>query len=363
MNERDEHILVESVRILKQLAELSSSAERIDYVHRHPIAMSETCLGFALGHPELREMCLELVHEFGYRVKADSGDTQISSNPDRWPIGKGPIESIWHELESGAVSPDHALHLVQEQELAGDLIYTYLKAVADKAYRSMVRGDPQLAAQRQRIIVEATEQLNERTSILDDVEIWRMRTVGGWFWVEITSAALFQLPDGRMFHHARKCAETLLEEAEGRSDRDMEALFLERLGILYLDPYTVNRQITNYDFEMRQWTRKLAEELGATEAEAIEREWPMPAPKEALIQAEAFLERAIDKRDPSDSGTARTALVQCLYYRKHLGEPVTNAEIREQALAGLDVLQLGENDEKIAKLKAMLSSLEPSGEQ
>jgi hypothetical protein len=358
MSDIDTRVLHMAVGVLKPLAMLPDRDAQVAYVHAHPVVLSERCLQLGLLRPELKPIFEAVLPVFGFRVAKLQGGTGYSSNPDRYPLGHGPLEAIWREMEDGEVSEARAIELVAERGIAGNLMFVYAKAAMDNAYTLALAGDRLRAAKRQRIVVEAAEQLSAETSLIGDPERWLTRFTAARIWVELAAVALVELPDGRMFHHARALGEAIVAEAAKRGATNERAHMLERLGILYLDPYTVNRRTKDYALEIKRWRGRLADELGDAAARTIDAKWPLPAPEEALAKADALLTESVATRVPGERWVAGTALAQCLMFRRELGQGVTDDRVRAVISDTLAELAKTDEHEKIAKLQLYLQHLD-----
>jgi len=357
MNEIDARRVHMCVAVLKPLAMLPDRDAQIAYVHAHPVVLSELCIQLGRSRPELTAIYDDILPLFGAREKAVDGRAGFTLNPDRYPFGKGPIEAIWREMEDGEVSEARALELVSERGVAGDLLFVYAVAATDRTLQMTMDGDAVRAARRHRIVVEAAEQLSPETSLLTDDDQWRIRFTIGRTWLDVASQALAALPDGRMFHHALTLGETLAAEAEQRQSVHERGYLLSRLGVLHLDPYTTNRETSNYAVEIKRWRARLAAEFGDDAARAIDAAWPMPAPEQALERADTLLTAslALQKANRGETGTA---LAQCLMFRRKLGSDVADDRVRSVINDALAELATTDDHERISRLQLYLQHLD-----
>ena len=169
-----------------------------------------------------------------------------------------------------------------------------------------------------------------------------MRARACYDFIEIATAAVQQVPDGRIYRRAMQAGEWLTGYAKDTGQRQLLGLTLKRLGVLNLDPYTAGRVSTNFDQQIRAWQERLAQELGPELAFVPGEQWRMPEPAEALQRAENFLQEAADQLEGYEQGLAIKALVQALDWRELLGAKQDRKHIIQLCRQALDLITPGE---------------------
>ena len=307
--------------LIGAFAQLRSGAERRRYILDHPVMISNSVVRAILNGPtETGLAYLKAIDVVGGRVSPVPGGMSVSTNADRYPVEKGPIERLWRGVETKKIAPGFAIDQVKQPGFGDDLTFVYVKALCDHC-RKLVEADRRLACQRQRLVVEATEALVAANRPTSDDDVWQMRRDAGRFWVEIASAYLVEVADPRVMAHAAAVGERLIGECEKRNDQVFLSRLLTRIGVLYVDPYTTGREVgigrkmkaesvKNYRFALRLWQERLADELGSEYASLPPDERSMPDVEAALATGEGYLRRAMELQSGHERAWTGAALLQ-----------------------------------------------------
>ncbi len=289
----------------------------------------------ALAHPEL--LATATLQRLGERAATKPDDvagtlawlhgiaTALEAG-EQYPLGLGPIEGLWRRVSAGELDPAHAARLARDRRVAEALTPPYLRALSESLIEL---GDTQLALTRYAILDSAVASRGEApASFVKDG-------------LQLTARALMSRPDATALETARERGEAAVAAA---TDAGTEAELLVSLGILYLDPYTADRDSRGYEVDHARWL------LRAGDAGAL-----MPEPAEALRLAAAYLRRAIAIEPEPHT---LKALAQALMYTEVVGEPVDRAEIVALAVRALALLAPGELPSLRLSLIAMLRHLD-----
>ena len=289
----------------------------------------------ALAHPEL--LVTATLQRLGERAETRPEDvagtvawlngiaTALEAG-ETYPLGLGPIEGLWQRVSAGELDPAHATRLARDRRVAEALTPPYLRALSESL---LELGDTQLALTRYAILEAAVATRGEApASFVKDG-------------LQLTARALMNLPDAAALETARERGETALAATK---DAGTEAELLVSLGVLYLDPYTADRDSRSYEVDHARWLLR-AGEAGAR----------MPEPAEALRIASDYLRRAIAIAPEPQT---LKALAQALMYTEVVGEPVDRAEIVSFAVRALAGLAPGELPSLRLSLIAMLRHLD-----
>jgi CHAT domain-containing protein len=340
--------------LVTRFSALATLRERRSFILDHPVMISMPVVqAFMELPPDTAVEFLKSIDVAGGQVEMVSGGLSVGFNPDRYPVGNGPIERLWADVEAKKILLPVAIERVRQPAFCDDLTFVYVKALCDKC-RDLLDTDRALAATRQRIVVEATEALAAGTPLAAADDVWKMRCAGAYTWMETAGGWLVEVADPRTLAHAAAIGERLIRECEVRGDQEQLGRLLWRLGVLYIDPYTAARQLDhehNLRFALRLWQERFADRLGAEYAKLADSERRMPDVAVALSTGEACLRRAAALQSGHTRAYTVTALVQGLLARLRLGESVDVKEMIDLIDQCLRDLRVGEDDERIIRLK------------
>lgn len=343
--------------MLDRLAQLETIEERQLFFIDNPGMAADRVRRIAMEDPKTGVFYLTSFTAVGGVVtRTSNGGITHGLNPGRYPVANGPIEKLWKLVEDRQKSQAEAIVLATRPSFADNLSYGYVKALCDRAWK-LLRSDHRLALQRQRLVVEASEAQRADRALADVDEVWGIRKVAGHAWLDCCSTTLTQIPDGRLLAQARELGLRLIADAETRGDQKAMGILLGRIGVLFLDPYTASRDLSNranYDLSISIWRNRLVDEVKVGDGEG---DAHMPEPAEALETAEGFLRRAMELKSGSLWGATATALIQGLLARAMLGAALDKKEVLTLIDRSLAVLVPGEDDERIVRLKGWRQSL------
>ena len=338
--------------LIAAFANLDGDEERRRFILDHPVMIANSTMRTMAQRPSIAIHYLRVIDVVGGRIATTGEDITMSFNADRYPVGKGPVEKLWNQIEAKQISPAVAIDQAKQPTFSNELTFVYIKALCDHC-RHLMETNPIIAFNRQRVVVESTEALATNITSLPDSEVWQMRCAAGHTWIEVTGNYLVGVADPRALMHAAAIGDRLIEECISRKDQDYLPRLLQRMGVLYLDPYTAGRDLVNeqnYRFAIRNWVVQLRAFLGPEYANLKQAERDMPDPVEALTKAERYLRDAARLSSGRDKAYTIAALVQGLAALRLVGGTVDKAGTAALIDEALGLLTPGIDDERIIRL-------------
>jgi hypothetical protein len=263
-----------------------------------------------------------------------AGLDAYTKDPDRYPLGTGPIELLLKRVASDELSFELALEEAKKPAIASKLSLVYAKAIGRHTFLAVQSDEGWREAVRmQRLLVSAAG--GARGFKTADV----IRAQSREDWVEVAKLALCRVPDGRIFEDARSHGEWCLDRARNMGEPARIAFELFVLGTLHLDPWTAARSSGQYQAALRAWGRRLDDEVGAVEAQRVRGEAPMPTPEAALERALVLLRECAGYRSGRPRGDTLKAILQALSFRAlALGNAIDEDEFARVGLEALELL-------------------------
>jgi len=262
------------------------------------------------------------------------------------PCG-GPIEKLWHNLESGAIREDQALLDAREFQIVASLAPVYVYGLSNFTINVCHSGDWRRAKSWHHVLLAAVEASAGTPDFDENSDVVECD------WVEIVLTALAEVPDARLLRHARASGERVVARTTLADPRKWHGLALHRLGILHLEPYVRGRHAGNIKVEERVWHDAFFKEYGPDAMNVPEAEWKMPPIREALRTAESYLRTAASAREGYEKALSLKALVQALEWLSDLDESINPAEIAALCREAMS-LDLGKFPQHYLSLKATL---------
>jgi len=304
-----------------QFTQLPDAQSKLQFAAQHPgLLKKEFILEVKdiLDHeyPDADDQYMESLATLDYIRATASRDSSFL------PIGLGPIEGVFVQVNQGEISFDIAIEKVKSPDIVNNLSNVYVQTLTHKALDSMTTNNWRNAA---KLIWLLVESVNASPDIEENKYL---RFIVWEDWLQIAKLYISRVPDGRVFKLALDCGEKMLELWP--ADKIGDANYL--IGTLYLDPYVVNHNHVDYEASIHNWKKHLSDELGSMQAAIVDENYPMPTPEEAITHAVDHLKIAVQLRAGHTKGTALKALIQAKYYLiKALGKDVDLVELTNLA--------------------------------
>ena len=250
-------------KLLAKFASLHSAEDRRAFLLDHPVMISFSVVPTIVARDDVAVAFAQTVDVVGGRLMPVDGGVSINFNADRYPVGQGPIEKIWRQIEAKEILLARGIELARQPQFSNLLTFVYVKSLCDHCY-SLLGVESQRACIMQRVVVEATEALATANPLVSADEIWQMRRAAGLVWIEAASQYLVETADPRILQHATALGGLLTDECQRQNDQEYLPAFFKNMGVLYLDPYTASRDLTvkqNYLFSLRNWQERLPDLL------------------------------------------------------------------------------------------------------
>jgi hypothetical protein len=286
----------------------------VNHIFAHPVLL-RTDLGDMLTKaPEQTATMITQIREW------------LAQHPEDYPVGPGPIEGIWRQLDDGELSVEQAAVLSRHMSVTEGLSALMVSALSIAARDLALSGEWRAAIAHQRIV---------QAAVSADASV-DIRVAGIRGFLHVVQFTLITVPDRRLLEEATELAEPLIAELLDDSQDQAAADVLFDLGVSWSDPYTVDRLTDSYEQADRQWEARGSEAHTRDGIAEDEADWRMPPRRDALRRAEQYLRRALKLKD---EGPRRKALVQVLVWRNQTGDGVDKAEVvsaAQSALAAID---------------------------
>ena len=280
--------------LLKRMAGLSpSGAEVIPF--RHPRLLAVGTVHDLQAQDGINPTVLKQV--VGYSRAAYAGSL-------KWPIGTGPVETLWVRVSSNMLSLDQAVPQAKAIGCRGDLIAPYARAIARWTVQQSAEQQSDASLQMVRLMLAAAEAATPGIDVTSNG--WT-----AWRWaadafVEVAKASLEWVPDDALFADAWRLLPRIIAWGK-RKGAGEHGLALSLLGRFLLDPYAADKPAERYDEAFARWQSRRTPTNGTNPAE------PMPEPADALRQSADALWEAVGLLDGGAAAGAWKALVQALH--------------------------------------------------
>jgi hypothetical protein len=230
----------------------------------------------------------------------------------QYPIGAGPIEKIFQQVQAGESTPEQA-----EEQAAQGVAYVlgplYVSALSASNLKMAREGQWREAALMQKLLLRALHTF-EQSGSMGDAGFSAV-----FDWIEIVHVYVYELPDPRLFYSAVEEGEALIAEAQKAGKAELVGEVSHRLGTLYLDPYAA-RSSHEYDKQMAQWRQRFYDSMGPQIAALKKPDRDMPEPVKALQKAERYLTQAAKLRSSERRGFSLKALAQAVQWQTIVGK-------------------------------------------
>jgi CHAT domain len=278
--------------LLRRMSQLSPSrAEVIPF--RHPRLLAATTVHSLQAQPGVDAGTLEQVTRYSQAAYTDSLE---------WPVGLGPIESLWQRVTRNMLSLDEALMEAAAIGRRGDLIAPYARALARWTVQQAMEQQPDASLQIARLTLAAAEAA-EPGAAADGWPAWRWAADA---FTEVAKASLVWKPDDALYVSTRALLERIIAWGKGNGPRQY-GLALSLLGRFLLDPYTADKPAERYEEALELWQSRRRPNYDAPQAP------PMPEPVDALRESADALREAAGLLDRGAAAVVWKALVQALH--------------------------------------------------
>ncbi|GIG88089.1 CHAT domain-containing protein [Plantactinospora endophytica] len=351
-------IEAENRRLLTEAAALSDTEVLTELVSRHPQLLNAYVLRQELDRIPEPERILE---NQAFRVVAllDRGRNLLESNPERYPLGHGPIEPIWTAVTQRYMSRPEAARHAATPDVVWRVSGAYLRALCRTVTR-LVQDEARRADgwDLQELVLATVQAL---PTVDDSGEVGRMaaadfaymydETAGDWLLT--TLVQLGAVPDGRIYRRGQAIAANLVQRFQARGERQRAGRALHRVASLGVDPY--NGLPVDEEVVRRELRRRLTGALDAAEARELDwAEADMPPPLEALTVAERQYREATALRVGHESGLSAKGHLETLYGLRSLGREVADEELLTTARTALAKLDPDRSEQHILSIHTML---------
>jgi hypothetical protein len=261
--------------------------------------------------------------------------TYYEAHRDEYPIGMGPIEKLFQQVQIGETSQEQAEEQAAQLVVASILGPLYVHALSAFDLKMARDGQWRDAAAMQKMLLRALETFEQSGSMGDALPAAVMD------WIEIVHVYVCDLPDPRIFRNAVEKGEALIARAQKAGDTKLVGEASHRLGTLYLDPYGA-RSSQDYDKQIVQWRRRFYDAMGPQIALLSPADRDMPEPMEALGKAEQYLTRAAKLRTGTSRGFSLKALAQTVGWQMIVGKKERKSDLEQ--ICGEALQALSPND-------------------
>lgn len=286
-------------------------------------------------------------------------ETELRQGRLGWQSALAPLERLLQALDQGVLTWPEVLQRAQHPELALQISPLYLRLLLRQLFDDVETEAPERLWLRMELIHRA---VHARPPSPEAAELARAADQDS---LKIAQWYLCTWADGRVLREAQARGEALLQDPalppEERGD------VLHAIGTLFLDPYTAAYRPQGYRTELQQWMRRFAQAQAQLLARLEPAQWQMPAPLEALRQAEHYLRQACRVRSGHEKGLSCKALAQTLQWwhfaagvETESGEPEADTPNRSGEVAALAreaiaLLDPRRDPQQLASARAMLA--------
>lgn len=243
---------------------------------------------------------------------------RYEAQPEGYPIGVGPLETVWQQVDSEQISAQEGERLVSASLFTAGLSARYLKSLSDWAVGETQRGAGKQVLAMMRLV---------RAAALACDPVVVSAELRGWIavaFIEGAKGVLHDAPDGGLLTETQTLGEEALAGVGPHGEVGVRSALLFGLGTLFLHPYFTNAVLGRAEERLEPWRRR-AHLQADPFAELADTE--MPEPRQALHIAQAYLTRALDLTPACSRAATQKALSDVLIWRRDLGDEVDVAEI------------------------------------
>ncbi|MFN8196418.1 MAG: CHAT domain-containing protein [Nocardioidaceae bacterium] len=326
--------------LLDEARSLSDDLLVLAVVPRNPQLLNGYVIAHELGSiPEDRRT--EDNRDWHMLAMLETANRGFQEQPDKFPLGGGPLEEIHAELENGTISAAGARSVVADPEFVWELGGAYLRAVnrhcvqllQDQATFASGWSMQELALAAvdgfPDRVVEDTGQVGEMLRIALDFMF--DETVGDWLLA--ANMYLREVPDARVYGRAQELGRLVSERLLAAGEREAAGRLLFRQAVLGIDPYS--GLPSDWPLAQVQLANKLRHALGPQ----LPPEVHLPASTQALATSEGQLRVAAELTTGNLRARVFKALFDCLVNQEQLDVEIDRTELATvagEALVGLD---------------------------
>ncbi|MCC7240895.1 MAG: hypothetical protein IT180_03135 [Acidobacteria bacterium] len=291
--------------LFDSMLEEPDDQQRLVFVFRHPVLLSA----------DAQRLLQESGRDDRMLFMLDSFRRRLWDEPERYPRGLGPLDSLLEGLRDRSLTMAAARAQAVQPATAGLLSNTYVKVLFEPLVKEVWDGKA-YAAQAAEVVLDSAFAMPFPNLGIHP----RVGAVRGF--VLVVHAALTKNPDGHLLERAHDVGAWLLQALPWPPERRGD--FLHELGVMDLDAYASQWPAgPGYLDEIRPWL-----------ARAVH---PMPEPAVALSRASRLLAKAGDLRAGSEeAGETWKALLQArIFEASARGAEPDRAELKSIASRAL----------------------------
>lgn len=249
---------------------------------------------------------------------------RLAAQPDRYPIGPGPVEALWADVDAGVRSVQQATVAAAHLQVTEALTPGYVEELLTSLRPLAAEYDTwRQARDRGRIALAAVDACDRRA----EPAMRRARCFGVLRWAH---GLLISVPDRALLEEADLLGQELLRIAPERA-----ADIHFQLAATWGDPYTAGRNNAGYDQQLFGWRERGRYELGQVDGRD-QAGWQMPEPVPALDTAVGHWRAA--KELAPDEPTVLAGFAETSQWRAMLAEEEASPEVAEAVRHGLELL-------------------------
>jgi hypothetical protein len=274
MNDRD------VLHIFEELTDCASTAELVAFVFAHPVVLSlEWQTRFADFAKDLPEKKLaKIAHAL---QSVDLMTRSLDQDLSKYQIGPGPVEKVYARIRNGEITEARGVEIAAQPGIYGLLSLIYVRRLSIDA-EAMARSDDWKSGLLIQTLVLATLDAR-RSQLWIDQEA--MDFCAAVHWLDIVTRAVWDVPDGSLFRDAVARGEAFASTIQDPGGFYQPGEMLYRLGVLHLDPYVWQRNLTDYQQQWRVWQDRLTQLWAAGYEGSKDDAARVPPVREALHKA------------------------------------------------------------------------------
>jgi CHAT domain-containing protein len=221
----------------------------------------------------------------------------VAEDPRTWPAGMGPIERLMGRVQSLRSSEAQVLVRASAPLVTSMMSMPYVVRMGRKAF-SEAKIDRTVGITHARLVLAAT-----KTGFATDDEMFIQAEID---FVDVVKWVLKEWPTGPLLAEARAIGDDALSRARATGNVPLVADVLFSIGTMYLDPYSAEKQVNDYQVVIRHWLQ--------LEGPPRPGQVRMPPPPEALQLAASFLSECCSLATGRKRGFAYKAFAQALTF-------------------------------------------------